>query len=102
MGKNVHMLPPDTRDSIKIIQKLIKAVGIIEKECFHVHALAAGADALQAQGGREMYIRMLRYHVSHEGAMIFPDALTKAALVAAENALVQKLMEEEAAKNAAH
>ena len=102
MGKNVHMLPPDTRDSINIIRKMIKAVGIVEKECHHVHALAAGADALQAQGGRDMYIRMLRYHVSHEGAMIFPDALTKAALVAAENALVQKLVEQEAAGNAAH
>lgn len=93
MGKNI--LQPDTRGSINIIRHLIKAVGIIGKESFHVLALAMGADALQAQGGKEMYIRMLRYHVSHEGAMIYPDALTKAALVAAENALVQKLVEEE-------
>lgn len=103
-SKVIYLSPPNTQDCIFILQRLIKAVGIIEKESYHIHALEAGAKAMQQQGGKEMYIRMLRYHTTHAGAMIFPDPVTKEALVAAENALVLQLIDEkkEARKDAAH
>ena len=103
-SKVIYLTPPDTQDCIGILQRLIKAVGIIDKETYHIHAMEAGAKAMQQHGGKEMYYRMLQYHITHPGAYLFPDALTKEALVAAENALVLQLIDEkkEARKNAAH
>ena len=93
-SKVIYLSPPDTKDCIEILGRLIKSVGIIPKETYHIHALEAGAVAVQEHGGKEMYIRMLRYHVTHPGAYIFPDPVTKEALVAAENALMLQLIDE--------
>lgn len=101
-SKVIYLTPPNTQDCISILQRLIKAVGIIEKESYQIHAMEAGAKAMQEHGGKDMYIRMLRYHVSHPKAFLFPDGLTKTALQAAEEALVLQSIEEkkEARKHA--
>ena len=44
-SKVIYLSPPNTQDCIFILQRLIKAVGIIEKETYHIHALEAGAKA---------------------------------------------------------
>lgn len=102
-SKVIYLSPPDTKDCIEILGRLIKAVGIIEKETYQIHAMEAGVKAMQEHGGKEMYIRMLQYHITHPGAYIFPDPVTKEALVAAENALMLQLIDEkkEARKHAA-
>lgn len=96
-SRTIYLAPPDTQDCIKILRTLIKAVGIFEKESYHIHAMEAGAKAMEEYGGKEMYIRMLRYHATHPGAHIFPDPVTKAALVAAEEALMLQFIDEKKA-----
>lgn len=93
-SKVIYLHTPDTQDCIKILGILIKAVGIIDKETYHTYAMEAGAKAMEQYGGKEMYIRMLRYHITHPKAYLFPDALTKDALKAAEEALVLQLIDE--------
>lgn len=96
--------PINTRGSIIVIRQLIDCRSVTAKDDTHVFALAAGADALEEQGGNDTIIRMLRYHETHKDANIFPDGHTKAALEAAEKALLRKLAEEkkEAGGNAAN
>ena len=106
-SKVIYLSPPNTQDCIKILGYLIKAVGIIEKESYQIHAMESGVKAMQEHGGKEMYIRMLQYHITHPGAYLFPDILTKEALQAAEIALTKQLAKEqkkkkEARKDAAH
>lgn len=78
------------RQAISLIRDMRGAEGIIMKDHFHMEAMQMGMQALEEQGGNAMYIRMLRYHVKTEGAMVFPDGLTKAMLEAAEKALAHK------------
>lgn len=81
------------RQAISLIRDMREAEGIIVKDHFHMEAMQMGMQALEEQGGNAMYIRMLRYHVKTEGAMVFPDGLTKAMLEAAEKALSNKRTE---------
>lgn len=99
--KNFRLIMPDTQDCIKILGYLIKAVGIFEKETYHIHALESGVKAMQEHGGKDMYIRMLQYHIAHPGAYLFPDILTKEALQAAEIALTKQLAKEKKEKKEA-
>lgn len=101
-NKGIH--PINTLGSIIMIRQLIDCNSVTVKDDTHVFALAAGADALEEQGGNDTIIRMLRYHETHKEANIFPDGHTKAALEAAEKALLCKLAEEkkEAGGNAAN
>lgn len=74
---------------IETIHKMIEAVGIIIKEPCHTEALDAAVMAMTKQKSKEKYIRMLAYQVRYEGAMIFPDPLTKTALLTAEDAMIK-------------
>ena len=100
-SKVIYLTPPNTQDCIYILQRLIKAVGIIEKESYQIHAMEAGVKAMQEHGGKDMYIRMLQYHIAHPGAYLFPDMLTKEALQAAEIALTKQLAKEKKEKKEA-
>ena len=78
---------------IATLHKMIGAAGIIMKEPYHTLALDAAIPAMIRQGKKEKYIRMLNYQVRHETAMIFPDPLTKTALLEAEDALIRQQAE---------
>ena len=92
---------PDMTECLYIIGKMRKATSPIEKEFRQMIALEAAAKAMEAQEGRAMYIRMLRYHLAHESAHIFPDPLTKDMLEAAEKALGRQMAAERKWENAA-
>lgn len=81
------------RRALSIIREMRESESNIMKEHAHTEALQMGMQALEEQGGNDMYIRMLRYHVKTEGAMVFTDCLTKAMLEAAEKALSNKRTE---------
>lgn len=88
MNNKINLMP-DINQCIETIGQLIREPGVITKKSPHIYALDAGAHALEEQAGNETYIRMLRYHVGQPNAWLFPDMRTKAALEAAENALMR-------------
>lgn len=89
---------PNIEQCIEILGDCIQENGIITKRSYHLYALDTGAIAMQEQGEKETYIRILRYQVDHPGAWLFPDGLTKAALNAAWVALKRKAAAEEGRK----
>lgn len=91
---------PDMAECLYTIGKMRKATAPIEKDFRIMCALEMALTAMEAQEARAVHIRMLRYHVAHEAAHIFPDALTKNALEAAEKALGRKMAEERKRENA--
>lgn len=91
---------PDKAECLYIIGKMRKATAPIEKDFRQICALEAALKAMEAQEARAMFIRMMRYHVSHETAHIFPDALTKDMLEAAEKALGRQMAAERKRENA--
>ncbi len=100
MDKYLDKAAPDTAICLQIISKMRKATSPFEKESRHMRALEVALKAMEAQEGRAMFIRMLRYHVAHETAFIFPDSLTKEMLEAAEKALGRQLAAERKRENA--
>lgn len=103
MGKYEKVKNPKTRpdmaECLHIIGKMRKATAPFEKDFRHMCALDAAARAMEAQEGRGVFIRMLRYHVAHEFAFIFPDPLTKEMLEAAEKALGRQMAAERKREN---
>lgn len=91
---------PDLAECLYIIGRMRKATSPIEKQFYHMCALEMAVKAMEAQEGRAVFIRMLRYHVAHESALIFPDALTKEMLEAAEKALGRHMAAERKRENA--
>lgn len=104
MGKYEKVKNPKTRpdmaECLHIIGKMRKATAPFEKDFRHMYALEMALKAMEAQEGRAMFIRMLRYHVTHEFAYIFPDALTHEMLEAAEKALGRQMAAERKRENA--
>jgi len=99
MDKYLDKAAPDTAICLQIIGKMRKANSPYEKEQRHMRALEAALKAMEAQEGRAMFIRMLRYHVTHESAWLFPDSLTKEMLEAAEKALGRQMAAERKREN---
>ena len=83
MEKYLNKAHPSAAQCLRIIGQMRKATSPFEKESRHMIALEMALKAMEAQEGKAMFIRMLRYHVTHETAFLFPDSLTKEMLEAA-------------------
>lgn len=88
-----------TRENIETLQALIEDGEVLIKETAVVCAFQEAASAMEEQGGNAMYLHVLQYHLNHEDALLFPDALTKGALNAAKRALLCKNGRENNAEN---
>ncbi len=99
MDKYLKNARPERAECLQIIGKMRKATAPIEKTIRHMTALEMALQALEAQEGRAVFIRMLRYHVAHDTAYLFPDSLTKEMLEAAEKALGRQLAAERKREN---